>query len=114
MSIITRWFIVALSFLLAAYFVPGITVESFYTALVLAFAWGIAGLVFKPILVFLTLPINIMTLGLFTFVINGLLFWFLGTIIKGFHVSGFFEAFLGALIVTLTGWFGNKLLARVL
>lgn len=113
MTFIAKWFIVALAFLLAAYIVPGITIESFYIALILAFIWGVLNLTLRPILLFLTLPINIITLGLFAFVINGVLFWFLGTFIKGFRVESFLEALLGALIVTAASWLGNKLLARI-
>ena len=113
MKLIAKWLIVALTFLLAAYFVPGISVESFYTALILAFVWGIVGLLFRPVLILLTLPINLLTFGLFTLVINALLFMFLGTFVKGFAVDGFISAFLGALVVSLASWFGNKILSHL-
>ena len=100
MRIIVKWFIVALSLLLAAYLVPGIAVTSFYTALIVAVLLGVVNIVLKPILVVLTLPINLLTLGLFTFVINGFLFWFLSTIVKGFSVEGFLAALLGSLVVS--------------
>jgi len=110
MNVIIKWFIVALSLLLAEYLIPGISVASFYTALIVAVLLGIVNLILKPILVILTLPINIMTLGLFTLVINAALFWFLATIVKGFYVDGFIAAFLGALLVSVVSYFGNKLL----
>ncbi|MBI2047529.1 MAG: phage holin family protein [Parcubacteria group bacterium] len=113
MRLIAKWLIVALAFLLAAYFVPGISVESFYTALILAFVWGVISLLFRPILIFLTLPITLITFGLFTLVINALLFMFLGTFVKGFAVEGFVAAFLGAFVVSLASWFGNKILSYV-
>ena len=113
MMLIAKWLIVALSFLLAAYFVPGIFVESFYTALILAFVWGVVGLLLRPILILLTLPITIITFGLFTFVINALLFLFLQTFVKGFEVDGFLSAFWGALIVSTVTWLGNKFLSRM-
>lgn len=109
MKIIVKWFISALAILLAAYLVPGITVASFYTALIVAVLLGVANLILKPILVILTLPISIITLGLFTLAINGFLFWFVGTIVKGFTVSGFLAAFLGALVVSIANYLGDKI-----
>ena len=111
--LVAKWLIVALSFFLAAYLVPGIVVESFYTALILAFVWGVINLTVKPILTILTLPVSILTLGLFSFVINALLLWFLGTVIKGFEVDGFIAAFLGALIIAIAVWAGNVLLKSI-
>ena len=107
---IARLLVIALSFLLAAYLVPGIHVDSFYIALVLAFFWGIIHFVIRPILLLLTFPINVVTLGLFTFVVNGFLFWMLGTFVKGFQVAGFWEAILGAFVVTFASWLGNRVL----
>jgi len=111
--LIAKWLVVALSFLLAAYLVPGIIVQSFYTALVLAVVWGVINLTAKPLLTILTLPISLLTLGLFSFVINALLLWFLGTVIKGFEVDGFIAAFLGALIIAIASWAGNLLIKSV-
>ncbi len=110
MRIIVKWFIVALSLLLAAYLVPGIAVTSFYTALIVAVLLGVVNIVLKPILVVLTLPINLLTLGLFTFVINGFLFWFLSTIVKGFSVEGFLAALLGSLVVSAVSYISSELL----
>lgn len=110
MRIIVKWFIVALSLLLAAYLVPGIAVTSFYTALIVAVLLGVVNIVLKPILVVLTLPINLLTLGLFTFVINGFLFWFLSTIVKGFSVEGFLAALLGSLVVSAASFVSGELL----
>ena len=110
MRIIVKWFIVALSLLLAAYLVPGIAVTSFYTALIVAALLGAANIILKPILVVLTLPINLLTLGLFTFVINGFLFWFLSTIVKGFSVEGFLAALLGSLVVSAVSYVSGELL----
>ncbi|MEK7152287.1 MAG: phage holin family protein [Patescibacteria group bacterium] len=110
MRIIVKWFIVALSLLLAAYLVPGIAVTSFYTALIVAALLGAANIILKPILVVLTLPINLLTLGLFTFVINGFLFWLLSTIVKGFSVEGFLAALLGSLVVSAVSYVSGELL----
>src|SRR5579872_4583470 len=101
MKILLHWIIGALAVLVAAYLVPGITVSSFVTALIVAALLAVLNILLKPILVILTLPINILTLGLFTFVINGLLLWLVGSFVKGFEVSGFIAAFLGALVISI-------------
>ncbi len=108
MTIIAKWFISALALLAAAYLIPGISVSSFYIALIVALFLGIVNAVIRPILVILTLPINIVTLGLFIFVINGFLFWFLSTFIAGFEVVGFGVAILGALVVSVFSYLGNR------
>jgi putative membrane protein len=104
MNILGKWVLSALVFLLVANVVPGVHIQSFWTALVLALLWGLVGITLKPILLILTLPINIVTLGLFTFVINAFFFWGLSTLVKGFDVDGFKAAFLGALVLTLINW----------
>jgi len=108
MTIIAKWFISALSLLAAAYLIQGISVSSFYIALIVALFLGIVNAVIRPILVILTLPINIITLGLFIFVINGFLFWFLSTFIDGFNVDGLLVAILGALVVSVFSYIGNR------
>ncbi|MBP6866075.1 MAG: phage holin family protein [Candidatus Pacebacteria bacterium] len=112
MKFILKWLIVALSVLGAAYVVPGIDVDSFYIALIVALVWGLVSFFIKPILQILALPITILTLGLFSLVINGLLFWFVASFIEGFHVDGFFAAVLGALAVAILSWIGGKILIR--
>ncbi|MFA6006211.1 MAG: phage holin family protein [Candidatus Paceibacterota bacterium] len=100
-SIILRWVLNALALLLVGYLVPGVTVSGFMTALVLVVVFGIINVTIKPLLVLLTLPINILTLGLFTLIINALLFWFVATFIKGFAVENFLAAFLGTLLYSV-------------
>jgi len=112
MHLLAKWLISALAVLAAASLIPGITVASFYTALIVAALWGVVNVLLKPILVILTLPITILTLGLFTLVINAALFWFLGTLVKGFAVEGFLAAFLGALFVSVVVFIGDKILVR--
>lgn len=112
MNFILKWLIVALSVLGAAYIVPGITVSSFYIALIVALIWGVVSFVIKPILHIIALPITILTLGLFSFVINGLLFWFVSSFIEGFDVDGFIPAVLGAIVVSLLTWLGKKIFIR--
>ncbi len=108
MRILFKVLLTAAALLVAAYWVPGIIVESFYTALVVALVLGLLNLVVKPLIVLLTLPLNIITLGLFTLVINAGLFWFVSTFVKGFYVDGFVPAFIGALLVTVVVWVGQK------
>ena len=101
MSFVVRLILSALAFLAVANLVPGIAVASFWTALVLAILWGIIGVTVKPIVLILTLPINILTLGIFTFILNGFFLWLLGGIVKGFEVQGFWVAVLGALVLSI-------------
>ena len=116
MKFIIRWFSVAVGFLVASRFVPGVHVDTFATAILLAAIWGILGLLVRPILVILTLPVTVLTFGLFIFVINAALFAWLGHIIVGFTVASFFAALLGSLVMSATGaimhgllgWIGEK------
>ncbi len=110
MRLLAKWIIIALAILALPHIVPGIVVVSFTTALVVAFFWGLLNLVIKPILLILALPITILTLGLFTFVINALLFWVIASFVKGFYVDGFVPAFLGALIVSVAVMLANFVL----
>jgi len=91
----------ALAVFISAYILPGIYVSSFWTALLIALVLGILNAVLKPVLVFLTLPVNILTLGLFVFVINALLIMLAGAIIPGFMVESFWWALIFSLILSL-------------
>ena len=110
MKIIVRVLIGALALLGVAYLVPGVTVDTFYAALIASIVLGLLNLIVRPILFILTLPITIITLGLFTFVLNALLFWFAASFLEGFNVSGFIAALLGSLLVSLASTIANKLL----
>jgi putative membrane protein len=112
MYIIIRWIINALILLLLTRLLPGIQVTGFYAALVAALVLGLVNTVIRPVLIILTLPINILTLGLFTFIINGLMLWFVGTLVKGFAVESFGTAFVGALIMTITNWVVSALVSE--
>ena len=109
MNILINWLISALVILASAYLLPGIHVENFLTALVLALVLGILNAVVKPILLVLTLPINILTLGLFTLVINALLIMLATFIVPGFSVDTFWWAILFSIFISLF----NIFLARV-
>jgi putative membrane protein len=110
--LLIKWLVSALGFLALPYILSGITVKGFGTALILALLWGVVNVTIKPILIVLTLPFNILTFGIFTFIINGFLLWILGGFVKGFEVHGFWMAVLGALVLsvvsTVTHWVFHK------
>ncbi|PIR76925.1 MAG: hypothetical protein COU30_05250 [Candidatus Magasanikbacteria bacterium CG10_big_fil_rev_8_21_14_0_10_38_6] len=112
MILLLRWIINAGALLGIAYMFSGIEVQGFYAALITALILGLINAVVRPVILFLTLPLNVLTLGLLTFVINGLLFWFVSTVVKGFEVTGFWPAFWGAIAMSVvgivTGWFLKK------
>ena len=109
MKFIARLLIVALALVLVTYIVPGIVVSGFYPAVISAFILGILNAIVRPILVILTLPVTILTLGLFIFVINAGLFLFVASFVDGFSVSGFWSALAGSIIVSIISSIANKL-----
>ena len=110
--ILIRLFINAIALIGISYYVPNIEVESFYIALITAIILGILNAVLRPILTILTLPITILTLGLFALVINAVIFWFVSTFVQGFTVEGFSAALIGSLIMTLVSLASNMLFKR--
>lgn len=108
MQMLLRWAVTAVVFYAIAWFMPGIAVDSWVTTIWLALLWGVVNVLIKPILVLLTLPINLLTLGLFTLVINALLFWFLAVLVDGFSVDGFMTAFWGAILLSIALWLTEK------
>lgn len=101
MSLLLIWLLSAVSLLVVAYILPGIQVSSFGAALGAALVIGLLNALVRPVLVLLTLPITVVTLGLFLLVINALLFWLAGSLFKGFNVAGFWWAMLGALVYSI-------------
>ena len=101
MVLLLKWLALSLIILFVGWVVPGITISSFVTALIASIVIALVNLVIKPILVLLTLPINILTLGLFILVINALLFMFVAYLVPGVEVDGFWSAFFGALILSI-------------
>ena len=108
-NLLIVWLINALALLALPYVVPSVQVESFMTALVAALLLGLVNSLIRPLLVLLTLPVTIVTLGLFVFVINALLFWFVASFVKGFSVGGFWSAFFGAIVYALISWAASQL-----
>lgn len=103
-GIVLRWLVLTLAIMVAAYLIRGIAVKNFFNALLAAAMLGILNAFFRPILIILTLPINILTLGLFTFVINAVLLMMASGVIGGFAVQGFWPALLGSLLISLISW----------
>jgi len=104
------WLINAVALIAVAYLMPGVQVASFTTALVAALVLGLINAVVRPVLVLLTLPVTLITLGLFIFVLNGLLFWFVGSFIEGFVVQGFWSGVFGAIVFSVISWLLSALL----
>jgi putative membrane protein len=108
--LLIRWLCLTGAIIFAAYVVDGISATGFFSALFAAAALGILNLFFRPILLILTLPINILSLGLFTFVINALMLKMASALIPGFTVTSFWAAVFGAIIISIAAWFLNMLL----
>lgn len=104
MRLLLVWLINAAALLALKYIMPSITVDSFVTALIVALVLGLINTVIRPIFVILTIPVTILTLGLFLFVINGLLFWAVGSFVPGFHVDGFWAGVFGAIVYSIISW----------
>ena len=109
MGILFAWIIITIAVLLAAYLIPGIKVDSLGSAIIGAAILGLLNALIKPIFIILTLPITLLTLGLFIFVINALLFWLAGSIVRGFSVRSFGSALLGSLVVTVITFIARHL-----
>ena len=112
MTLLLVWLINTVSLIAVAYLMPSIRVDTFVTALIAALVLGLVNAVIRPILVLLTLPVTLLTLGLFIFVINGLLFWLVGSFVKGFVVDGFWAGFLGAIVYSVISWLLSGLVLK--
>ena len=114
LALLLRWLVNAAALMLVAYLYPGVQVESVGAAILAAVVLGLVNAVIRPMLLVLTLPVTILTLGLFIFVVNALMFWLAAGIVGGFHVSGFWAALIGSILYSLitlvTSWivFGPK------
>ena len=111
MGFIVRVIVNGLAIMLAASLVPGVAVDSMLAALGAGLLLGLINAVVRPILLFLTFPITLLTLGLFIFVLNALCFWLTATVLGGFHVAGFWAVFWGALLVSAVSWLVNALVS---
>jgi putative membrane protein len=113
MKILVKWLLSAVALLAVAHLYSGVVVQSFSSALIAALVIGLFNAVLRPVLVVLTLPVTVVTLGLFLFVINALMFWSAAGLLDGFHVQGFSAALIGSLLYTLLGMVINSALDRL-
>lgn len=104
MGILIRWFFLTAAVAIASYLIDGIEVSGFFSAFFAAAILGILNALLRPVLILLTLPLNVLTLGFFTFVINAVLLMMASGVISGFEVKDFWSAFLGALIISIVSW----------
>jgi putative membrane protein len=103
-GILIKWLILTAAIMMASYLIEGIQVGGFFSAFLTAAILGILNVFFRPVLLILTLPINILSLGLFTFVINALLLKMASGVISGFEVTGFWSAVFGSLVISIVNW----------
>src|SRR5580692_7857270 len=105
MHVVLRYLGTVAAILLTVYIVPGIYVtQGWVTILLAALVWSVITMVIRPVLTILTLPITILTFGIFSLILNALLFWAMAAIVPGFSVSGFLSAFIGALVLSILSW----------
>ena len=107
-GVLLRWLILTAAVLAASWLLAGVRVNGIFPAILAAALLGICNAVLRPLLIVLTLPLNILTLGLFTFVINALMLLLVSAVIPGFDVLGFWTAFFGALVISVTSWLLNR------
>ena len=113
MKTLTRWLLLAGALLLVAHLYPGVEVKSFASAMIAALILGLLNTLLRPILVLLTLPVTVVSLGLFLFVINALMFWAAAGVLDGFAVTGFGAALIGSLIYSLCGMLIDTVVERI-
>ena len=112
LRILVVWAINTLALVAVAYLMPSVSIASAGAALIAALVLGLVNTIIRPVLVLLTLPVTVLTLGLFIFVLNGLLFWAVGSLVPGFHVAGFWSAVLGAIVFSLLSWLLSSIVLR--
>ena len=108
--LIVLWMVNAVSLLIVGYLLRGITLTGFWAAMLAALVLGLLTALIKPILILLTLPITVVTMGLFLLVVNALVFWLAGSILKGFEVNGFWWALIGAIVYSVLSTLFSSLL----
>jgi len=113
MKLLLRWLINALALLLVTELLVGFSVDTFYHALIAALILGLINAIIRPVLLILTLPVNILTLGLFTFVVNALMILLMGTIVKGVEIEGFWTALAAAVVLWAVSVITNYLLKTI-
>lgn len=112
LSFLARWFVTAVAVLAASKLVSGIVYADYGSLAVAALLLGIINALVRPVLLFITLPINVLTLGLFTLVINGVLFLLVGRVVRGFYVADFWAGFWGAIVVSVVSFLVGGVISR--
>jgi len=110
LNFIVRLLVNAVALVIVAYFLPGVHVAGWTAAIIAAFVLGIVNAIIRPILIVLTLPVVILTLGLFTFVINAITFWLVAHVVPGFRVDSCWAALLGALVLSIVSYLLSSIL----
>jgi len=113
MKLIVRWMLLAAALLLVAHLYPGVEVKTFTAAMIAALVIGLFNALLRPILVLLTLPVTLLTVGLFLFVINAVMFYAAASVLQDFNVTGFVAALIGSLIYSLCGMVIDVAMERV-
>jgi putative membrane protein len=113
MKLITRWLLLAAALIFVTYLYDGVTLNGYQAALIAAFVIGLLNIFVKPLLVILTLPVTVITVGLFLFVINALMFWAAASVLDGFSVTGFKAALIGSLMYSVLSYLINTALDSV-
>lgn len=108
MKLILHWILISVAVFVTSKIISGVVLDPIWVSLVVGACLTLFNMFIKPVVNILTLPINALTLGIFSLVVNGALFWYLGTMIKGFEVKTFYAAFVGALLVSVINWFLKK------
>lgn len=104
MRLLLTWLINAAALMALPFLMHSVTVDSIGSALIAALVLGLVNTIIRPVLVVLTLPVTVVSLGLFILVINALLFWLVANLVDGFHVAGFLSAFLAAILYSVISW----------
>jgi len=112
MRMLLIWLVNTAALLAVPYLMQSVRIDSFWTALIAALVLALVNTLIRPVLVLLTLPVTLLTLGLFILVINGLMFWLASTLVSGFHVAGFWSAVGGALLYSIISWILSALLFK--
>src|SRR5688572_1775492 len=112
MRLLVTWIINAVALLALPYLMNSVTIDSFTLALVVAVVLGFVNTILRPVLILLTLPVTVVTLGLFVFVLNGLLFWMVANMFTGFHVAGFWSAVFAAMLYSVISWALSTLILK--
>lgn len=112
MRLLLAWLINAVALFAVPYLMQSVSVDSIGTALIAALVLGLVNALVRPVLVLLTLPVTLLTLGLFIFIINGLMFWVVAQLVSGFHVAGFWSAVGGAIVYSIISWALSALILK--